>query len=122
MSDKQESNNNNNLTRRQFIRRAGTTAAALTVAMFDHPGNPRRPATWFTMAKPFAYLSATLNLHREPLKVTADNPLVLTYAVALWDSHVEADRINRLYQGWRSQPAFVTARVNTKRRNESGNY
>ena len=101
---------------------ANTNGRTITVAMFDHPGNPRRPATWFTMAKPFAYLSATLNLHREPLKVTADNPLVLTYAVALWDSHVEADRINRLYQGWRSRPAFVTARVNTKRRNESGNY
>ena len=40
----------------------------VTVAMFDHPGNVR-PAWWFIMAKAFAYMSATLNLHREPRKV-----------------------------------------------------
>ena len=39
----------------------------VTVAMFGHPDNPRHPTTWFTMAKPFAYLSATMNLHEEPL-------------------------------------------------------
>jgi hypothetical protein len=33
----------------------------VTVAIFDHPGNPRYPARMFTMAKPFAYLSATRN-------------------------------------------------------------
>ncbi len=42
----------------------------VTAAMFDHPDNPRYPATWFTMAKPFAYMSATLRLHEEPLKVS----------------------------------------------------
>ena len=41
----------------------------VTVAMFDHPENARHPATWFMMAKPFAYMSATLRLHEEPLKV-----------------------------------------------------
>ena len=29
----------------------------VTVAMLGHPDNPRHPTTWFTMAKPFAYLS-----------------------------------------------------------------
>jgi hypothetical protein len=72
----------------------------VTVAMFGHPDNVRGPALWFTMTKPFAYLSATMNLHREPLKVTSDRPLVLRYAVALWDGPVEDSRISQIYQAW----------------------
>lgn len=75
----------------------------VTVAMFDHPGNVRHPATWFTMADPFAYLSATLNLHREPLTLKAGEPLQLRYGVALWDGHAPAEQIEKLYQLWVSR-------------------
>jgi hypothetical protein len=71
----------------------------VTVAMFDHPGNVR-PAWWFIMAKPFAYMSATLNLHREPLTVEAGKPLALTYGVAVWDGKVSADEIAKLHRRW----------------------
>jgi len=81
----------------------GYTASAngqpVTIAMFDHPQN-RRPVTWFTMTKPFAYLSATLSLHKELLKLTSDTPLVLRYGVALWDGQVKEDQIERLYKQW----------------------
>ena len=76
----------------------------VTVAMFDHPSNVR-PAWWFIMAKPFAYLSATLNLHRQPLTVEAGKPLVLTYGVAVWDGKVKADEIEKLYARWLELPA-----------------
>lgn len=79
---------------------ADADGKTVTVAMFDHPENTRHPATWFTMTKPFAYLSATLNLHKEPLKVVSGKPLVLRYAVAVWDGKVDDDRINKLYQHW----------------------
>ncbi|HNS22959.1 MAG TPA: PmoA family protein [Sedimentisphaerales bacterium] len=69
----------------------------VTVAMLGHPTNPR-PTTWFTMAKPFAYVSATLNLHAEPLVVRAEKPLVLQYAVVAWDGKVDAKEIDRAYQ------------------------
>lgn len=82
---------------------ANADGKPITVAMFDHPKNPRHPATWFTMLKPFAYLSATLNLHKEPLKVISGKPLVLRYAVAVWDDKVENDRINKLYQHWNAK-------------------
>jgi len=72
----------------------------VTVAMFGHPGNPRHPTTWFTMAQPFAYLSATLGLHEEPLEVEAGRPLKLRYGVALWDGAVEAKEIDLLYRQW----------------------
>lgn len=72
----------------------------VTVAMFDHPDNPRCPATWFTMAKPFAYLSATLRLHEEPLKLTAGQPVTLRYGVALWDGRPETGQIDELSRQW----------------------
>jgi len=72
----------------------------VTVAMFGHPDNLRHPTLWFTMTKPFAYLSATLNLHREPLKVTSDRPLVLRYAAAVWDNRVENEQIENVYNWW----------------------
>ncbi len=76
----------------------------VTVAMFDHPDNPRHPATWFTMAKPFAYLSATLRLHEEPLKLLFGKPLTLRYGVALWDGRPETAQIDRLYKQWVAMP------------------
>jgi hypothetical protein len=70
----------------------------VTVAMFDLPGNPRHPATWFTMDQGFAYMAATLNLSKEPLTIQSGKPLVLRYAVAVWDGKVEKATIDALYQ------------------------
>lgn len=72
----------------------------ITFAMFDHPDNARHPATWFTMTTPFAYLSATLNLAKEPITLTAGKPLRLRYGVALWDGKIESDQIGHAYQAW----------------------
>jgi len=72
----------------------------VTVAMFDHPDNPRHPATWFTMTAPFAYLSATLNLHRRPMTLRAGQTLSLTYGVALWDGKTSAEEIEKTYRRW----------------------
>jgi hypothetical protein len=71
----------------------------VTVAMFDYPENVR-PAWWFIMAKQFAYMSATLNLHREPLTVEAGKPLTLIYGVAVWDGKAKAGEIEKLYARW----------------------
>jgi len=75
----------------------------VTVAMFDHPENPR-PVTWFTMSKPFAYLAATMALHSEPLRITAEKPLTLRYAVALWDRHIDSEKIDALCNDWLRRP------------------
>ncbi len=69
----------------------------VTVAVLDHPQNPRAPATWFTMDKPFAYLSATLNLAGEKLVVTAEKPIVLRYGVVACDGALDAEAIQNLY-------------------------
>lgn len=77
---------------------AAADGKPVTVAMFDHPANPRHPATWFTMDSNFAYLAATLDLSKQPLVVEAGKPLELTYGVALCDGQVEAERIEKLYR------------------------
>ena len=71
----------------------------VTVAMFDHPGNARR-ALWFTMTRPFAYLSATTNLWKQPAALRAGGTLELVYGVALWDGEAKGDAIEKLYKHW----------------------
>lgn len=74
----------------------------VTAALFDHPGNPRRPARMFTMKTPFAYLSATLDLSKQPLKVTKEQPLAVRYGVALWDGKIEPAQVETVYRLWQS--------------------
>jgi hypothetical protein len=76
----------------------------MSVALFDHPSNPRHPARMFSMITPFAYLSATLDLAREPLVVRKDRPLAVRYGVAVWDGKVEPSQVEALYQTWRDLP------------------
>jgi hypothetical protein len=73
---------------------------SVTIAMFGHPENLRNPTYWFTMTAPFSYLAATLNLYREPLVVTSDKPLVLRYAVVVWDGRIDKSKIDQVYHSW----------------------
>ncbi len=79
---------------------APASGKTVTVAMFDHPDNPRHPAKIFTMPAHFAYISATLNLWKEPLTLEAGKALVLRYGVALWDGEVTAEEVEKVYQKW----------------------
>jgi hypothetical protein len=72
----------------------------VTAAMFDSPNNPRHPAWWFTMHTPFAYLSATLNLYRQPMQLKSGESLALRYGVAFWDGHVDTEAVERTYKKW----------------------
>ena len=81
---------------------AKVDGSLVTVAMFDSPGNPRHPAMWFTMEKPFAYLSATLGLHEKTLKLAPGEQLDLTYGVAVWGRKVSAETIEEVYRKWKA--------------------
>lgn len=74
----------------------------VTIAMFDGAGNPR-PVAWFTMGEPFAYLSATIRLHEQPMELKAGQTMNLLYGVAVWDGHVGAGEIEKVYRKWREQ-------------------
>ncbi len=74
----------------------------VTVTLFDHDLNSRHPAVFFTMSQPFAYLAATLHLHRNPRVLREGEELTLRYGVALFDGHVGAEKIEELYGRWSS--------------------
>ncbi|MDZ7619992.1 MAG: PmoA family protein [Patescibacteria group bacterium] len=75
----------------------------VTAALFDHPGNPRHPARMFTMTAPFAYLSATMNLWKEPLRMAPGQTLHLRYGVAACDGHLTAEDVEQLHALWLQQ-------------------
>lgn len=72
----------------------------VTVAIFDHPSNLRHPARIFTMLEPFSYMSATLNLWKEPFMLKSGQPLDLKYGVAAWDGKIDKEQIENTYQQW----------------------
>lgn len=72
----------------------------VTVALFDDPKNARHPAGMFTMLTPFAYLSATPNVWKEPMEVKSGQPVTFRYGVALWDGQPDRGMIEALYRKW----------------------
>lgn len=76
----------------------------VTIAVFDHDSNIRFPATWFTMDKAFAYLSATLNLSKEPLEISKGKDLTLRYLVVLLDGDINPEAIREIGKKWLAQP------------------
>jgi hypothetical protein len=78
---------------------AEVAGRARTLALFASPANARA-ARFFTMAEPFAYLSATLDLAREPLEIERGAPLELTWALAVWDRAPTPAEIEACYAAW----------------------
>jgi hypothetical protein len=89
------------LTRTKWVAYASASdGRPVTVAVFDHPQNPRHPAVMFTMPQRFAYIAATLNLWKQPLVLAAEKPVTLRYGVALWEGHKDRSVIDQLYRRW----------------------
>ena len=72
----------------------------VTIAIFNPGTNafPRPPM--FTMNAPFAYLSSTLNLWKEPLELPPGGTLRLNYGVAVWDGRRDAEEIEKAFHDW----------------------
>ena len=76
----------------------------VTIAMFEHPDNPRHPATWFTMGDNggiFAYLAATLNLYREPMSLKQGETLRVRYGIVFYDGQPNAKKLAKDYKAWK---------------------
>lgn len=67
--------------------------APATLALYGDPANARGPATFFSMRTPFAYLSATQGLDKEPLGYRSGERFELNYLVVLTDRVLPADAI-----------------------------
>ena len=72
-------------------------SAPATIAMIGSPANARGKAIFFTMKRPFAYLSATQGLDKEPLVYHAGDKFQVEYLVAVYPAV--------------KSPAFLSARA-----------
>lgn len=63
-----------------------------------HPGQLK--TVWFTMAKPFAYVSATLEVDAQPRMLGAKETLARRYAVAVFDGIADAAKIEKTIKEW----------------------
>lgn len=73
----------------------------VTVLMLSHPGNPR-PGAWFTMSKPFCYLSATYDLEKNPLVLAKGQSWTLRHSLAVLAQATDAAALEQTAQTWKS--------------------
>jgi hypothetical protein len=71
-----------------------------TLALIGHPANARGDSWFFTMREPFAYLSATQNLDKEPIIYRAGQKWQINYLVALYPELKTADAITARAEKW----------------------
>jgi hypothetical protein len=76
-------------------------AAPATLAVFGHPANARGRPTFFTMKRPFAYLSATQALDREPQVHRAGERFRVDYLVTVYSAVRTAEFLNARAAEWR---------------------
>ncbi len=78
----------------------------VTVAIFDTPENPA-PMLAFTMGDAgghFAYLAATTDLWRKPVRMTIDeSSMTFRYGIVVQDGETSAKQMETLYQKWLSE-------------------
>ena len=78
----------------------------ITIAVFDHPSNPE-PMSAFTMGDAggaFAYISATMNMHRKQIHLQDGQTFAVKYRVAVWDGEVPPETVEKRYQEFIATP------------------
>jgi hypothetical protein len=79
----------------------------VTVLMIDHPANSRA-VRWFTMGKPFCYLSAALGLESTPANLAAGERWSLRYGLAVISGPAATARLAQLAAEWQATNQFPT--------------
>ena len=76
----------------------------VTIALFGHPANSHGNANFFSMKTPFAYLSATQGLEKEPLVYRRGEHFELDYLLCLYPEVKSSQDLEKRYQQWESSP------------------
>ena len=74
----------------------------ITVAVYDHPDNPRHPKFLEGYNKPFemGYIGVGLQLDHNPYTIQAGQPMKLRYCVAAWDGKVGTAEVAAVMARW----------------------
>lgn len=73
----------------------------ISVALFGDPVNPRGDAHFFTMVKPFTYLSATQGIDTKPLEYSQGDIFNLSYLVTVHPEAKASDFFHRRAARWK---------------------
>jgi hypothetical protein len=72
-----------------------------TIALAGHPTNARGDTIYFSMLTPFAYLSATQALDKEPLVYHSGDKWELNYLVLLYPEAKPSNALRQRVESWR---------------------
>lgn len=84
----------------------------LTVLMLSHPDNPR-PGAWFTMSKPFCYLSATYDLEKNPFVLAKGKSWTLRHSLAVLGKSADAATLATMARDWNTGLANIFSITST---------
>jgi hypothetical protein len=71
----------------------------ITIALFDARSNPGE-ARFFTMLNPFAYLSVTQNLEKQPLKYSPGEHFAVRYLLTAYSEEKRSEFLDQRYHEW----------------------
>ena len=74
----------------------------LMVALFSRPTN-KGEAQFFTMVNPFAYLSVTQNLERQPLEYSVCDSFTIDYLLTVYSEKKSSRFLNERQQRWQKE-------------------
>ena len=73
------------------------------LVMFGKLGNARGDTAFFTMLDPFAYLSATQALDKQPLEYSAGDKFTLSYLLTVYTENKSPEFIQRRCERWKKE-------------------
>jgi hypothetical protein len=72
----------------------------VTLALFGSPKNAHGDGFFFTMLEPFAYLTATQSLDKQPLEYSTGGKFKLSYLLTVYSNEQPRDFIQQRYDLW----------------------
>ncbi len=73
---------------------------AVTVAMFSYPPHCRHITHWFTMSDSLSYMTATMNLYRQPVLLREGQVIEVMHGVAVWDGAASKASVGKARSAW----------------------
>ena len=79
------------------------SSSPFMIAVIGHPQNRPAKPSFFSMARPFAYLAATQGLHAAPMVYKPGDKFELRYLVLLWSDLRDATVVHARAKAWWQQ-------------------
>ncbi len=72
----------------------------VTVAMFAYPPHCVHRTHWFTMSDSLTYMTATMDLYRQPVLLREDQVIEIKHGIAVWDGAAHKGSVGKARNVW----------------------